>query len=168
MRRALLAATLLAGGCDGWPASPPSEPPAAPPAGSVARGESARRTALAPPGPPVDWVLLLRVEERYDIFCTPFHGGRGGGDGAVVAHGFPRPPPIAGATAERSMAAIATNRAGAHPFEDRLPPRDRWAVARFVAALPAAEGAAAPGGGADRTALPGGAGAVPAGGSRVR
>jgi hypothetical protein len=33
------------------------------------------------------------------------------------------------------MAAIATNLAGAHPFDDRIAPRDRWAIARFVEGL---------------------------------
>jgi hypothetical protein len=33
------------------------------------------------------------------------------------------------------MAAIAGNLAGAHPFDDRIPPRDRWAIARHVERL---------------------------------
>ncbi|MGG5811260.1 c-type cytochrome [Falsiroseomonas sp. CW058] len=132
MRRGAPVLLLLLAACDGWPASTPPPPPAPPPAGSVARGEGARRAALAPPGPAVDAALLARGAERYAISCTPCHGARGAGDGAVVARGFPRPPPIARAEASRSMAAIATNLAGAHPFEDRIAPRDRWAIARFV------------------------------------
>jgi hypothetical protein len=53
-----------------------------------------------------------------------------------VARGFPPPPGIAGVEAARSMAAIGTNLAGAHPFADRILPRDRWAIARFVEQLP--------------------------------
>jgi mono/diheme cytochrome c family protein len=136
MRRAALLLTLLLAGCDGWPASAPPEPPAPPPPGSVAQGEGARTAALAPPGPPVDAALIARGAERHAIFCAPCHGARGQGDGPVVARGFPRPPGIAGAAADRSMAAIATNLAGAHPFDDRIAPRDRWAIARFVEGLP--------------------------------
>jgi hypothetical protein len=33
------------------------------------------------------------------------------------------------------MAAVATNRAGAHPFDDRIPPRERWAIARHIETL---------------------------------
>jgi hypothetical protein len=33
------------------------------------------------------------------------------------------------------MAAIASNLAGSHPFDDRLPPRERWAIARQVEAM---------------------------------
>jgi mono/diheme cytochrome c family protein len=135
MKRAAAVALLLAA-CDGAPESQPPPPPAPPPAGSVARGEEARQAALAAPGPPVDAALLARGADRYAISCTPCHGPRGEGDGAVVARGFPRPPSIAGAAAARSMAAIAGNLAFAHPFEDRIAPRDRWAIARFVEALP--------------------------------
>lgn len=133
MRRAVLLALLLAG-CDGWPASTPPAAPAPPPVGSVARGELARQAALAPPGPVADAALLARGAERYAIFCTPCHGAQGLGDGPVVARGFPRPPPIAGAAAERSMAAVAANLARSHPFDDRIAPHDRWAIARFVEA----------------------------------
>jgi hypothetical protein len=59
----------------------------------------------------------------------------------VVARGFPRPAPIAGAEASRSMAAIATNLGRAHPFHDRIAPRDRWAIARFVEELDRVEAA---------------------------
>jgi mono/diheme cytochrome c family protein len=122
----------VAAACDGWQESMRPDPPAPPSPGAVAQGEAARRAALAPPGPPVDDALLARGADRFAIFCTPCHGPRGAGDGPVVARGFPRPPPLPGIPAEPSMAAIATNLAGAHPFADRLPPADRWAIARFV------------------------------------
>jgi mono/diheme cytochrome c family protein len=76
--------------------------------------------------------LLARGADRFAIFCAPCHGPRGAGDGPVVARGFPRPPDIAGAEAGRSMVAVATNLAGAHPFDDRIAPGDRWAIARFL------------------------------------
>jgi mono/diheme cytochrome c family protein len=136
MTRRALAMLLLLAGCDGWPESPAPLPPAPPPAGSVARGEAARQAALAAPGPAPDAALLARGAERYAISCLPCHGPRGAGDGPVVARGFPPPPSIAAAEPSRSMAAIATNLAGAHPFDDRIAPQDRWAIARFVEALP--------------------------------
>ncbi|MCB4823475.1 c-type cytochrome [Roseicella aerolata] len=134
MRR-LLPLLLSLAACDGWPESTPPAPPAPPPPGAVAQGEGARRAAFAPPGPPVTEALLARGAERYGIYCTPCHGPRGAGDGPAVARGFPRPPPLP-APAERSIAAIAANQGGAHPFDDRLPPVDRWAIARFVERLP--------------------------------
>lgn len=139
MRCATALFALVVAACDGWPESPQPLPPAPAPAGSVARGEPARLAALAPPGPPVDAALLARGATRYEIYCTPCHGARGAGDGPVVARGFPRPPGIAGAEAARSVAALSTNLAGAHPFDDRIAPRDRWAIARFVEAMAGGE-----------------------------
>jgi mono/diheme cytochrome c family protein len=107
-----------------------------PPAGSIPRGDAGRRAALAGPGPAATPALLARGAARYAIFCAPCHGQAGQGDGPAVAHGLPRPAPIAGLEAARSMAALAENLAGSHPAEDRIAPEDRWAIARFVAAMP--------------------------------
>jgi mono/diheme cytochrome c family protein len=138
---------LLAAGCDGWPAEgAPPPPPAPPPAGAVPQGAAARRAALAPPGPPADAALLRLGAERYAIFCTPCHGAAGRGDGPAVARGYPRPPPLP-EDAAAVMAAIARNHAGAHPFDDRIPPRERWAIARHVEAGPGDRPAAEGGGG---------------------
>jgi mono/diheme cytochrome c family protein len=133
MTRKLLILLLLAA-CDGWPESPKPPPPAPPPEGAIPQGHAARRAALAPPGPPVDAALLAEGAERYAIHCTPCHGPSGRGDGIVVARGHPPIAPLP-ADAERVMAAIAANLAGAHPMADRLDPRQRWAVARHVATL---------------------------------
>jgi hypothetical protein len=35
------------------------------------------------------------------------------------------------------MAAVAENLARAHPFADRISPRERWAIARHIEALEA-------------------------------
>jgi mono/diheme cytochrome c family protein len=137
MRRAVLLLALLLPACDGWPESPSPAPPRAAPAGAVARGDGARAAALAAPGPPVDAALLRLGAERYAIFCAPCHGANGAGDGPVVARGHSRPPPFP-VEASRSMAAIATNLARAHPFDDRIPARERWAIARHIQALDAA------------------------------
>ncbi len=134
MRR-ILPLLLCLGACDGWPGSTPPPPPAPPPGGSVAQGDAARRAGLAAPGPAVDTALLQRGEARYVIFCVPCHGSRGAGDGPVAARGSMPVPVIAGIASGRSMAAVTGNLAGAHPFEDRITPRDRWAIARFVERL---------------------------------
>lgn len=141
MRRPwLLLLALALAACDGWPESAPPPPPAPPPEGSVAQGELARLAALAPPGPPADPELLRLGAERYGIYCTPCHGPTGAGDGPVTARGFPAPPPLPPDTGA-VMAAIAENLAGSHPFDDRIPPRERWAVARHVEALRGGAGA---------------------------
>lgn len=87
-----------------------------------------------PPGPAADPTLLAYGAERYAIYCTPCHAADGRGDSVVVRRGHPPIPPLP-ADPLRSMAAIATNLAGSHPLADRMDPRERWAVARHVAAL---------------------------------
>ncbi|MBP0444432.1 cytochrome c [Roseomonas sp. SSH11] len=132
MKRLLL--LLLLAGCDGWPESPKPPPPVPPPEGAVPLGAAARQAALAPPGPVVDAALLAQGQERYAIYCTPCHGPRGMGDSVVVSRGHPPIPPLP-ADPARSMEVIAGNHLGAHPMSDRLDPRQRWAVARYVERL---------------------------------
>lgn len=136
MRRAALALAVLAlAACDGWPESPKPPAPATPPEGTIPQGHAARRAALAPPGPPVDAQLLAEGAEAWRVFCAVCHGPTGAGDGPVTRLGHPPIPPVP-RDAERAMAALAANLAGAHPAEGRLDPRQRWAVARFVERLP--------------------------------
>ena len=41
---------------------------------------------------PIDRPLLLRGQERFNIFCAPCHDRAGGGEGMIVRRGY-RPPP---------------------------------------------------------------------------
>jgi len=41
---------------------------------------------------PVDWTLLERGEQRYNIFCSPCHGLQGDGNGMIAMRGVKRPP----------------------------------------------------------------------------
>jgi len=134
MTRHLLALLLLLPACDGWPESPRPQPPAVPPAGAVPQGHIARLAALAPPGPPVDAALLAEGASLFRVFCAPCHGATGAGDGVVVARGHPAIAPLP-RDAARAMAAMNLNIADAHPVEGRIHPRQRWAIARYVAAL---------------------------------
>ena len=84
--------------------------------------------------------VIQRGQERYDIFCTPCHGGLGAGDGMVVRRGMKAPPsfhidrlrkvPI-GHTFD-----VMTNGFGAmYSYASRIPVHDRWAIAAYVCAL---------------------------------
>src|SRR5580700_754998 len=42
---------------------------------------------------PVTEEVLVRGQQRYNIFCAPCHSRVGDGRGTVPARGFPRPPP---------------------------------------------------------------------------
>ena len=109
------------------------------PRGVVAQGDVGRAAAAKDP-PPVTVALLTRGRERFGIFCAPCHGLAGDGDGVIVQHGFPAPPSY---HIDRLLAApaqhfydVMTNGYGAmFSYADRVPPRDRWAIAAYIRAL---------------------------------
>src|SRR5437879_2555077 len=64
---------------------------------TVARGSIADDALVVPKDSnafplPVDWKLLERGEERYNIFCSPCHGLQGDGNGMIAMRGLKRPP----------------------------------------------------------------------------
>jgi hypothetical protein len=84
--------------------------------------------------------LLLRGQDRYDIFCAPCHGRTGDGEGMVVLRGFRHPPSF---HQERLYLQpvghyydVITNGFGAMAsYASRVPVGDRWAVVAYIRAL---------------------------------
>jgi mono/diheme cytochrome c family protein len=118
-----------------WPDNASARPL---PAGAVA--------AHAPPEgrPEIDQALLERGRARYDIFCSPCHGPTGAGDGRVVQRGFPAPPSyfsarLRAAPARHFYDVITSGYGVMYSYADRVPPRDRWAIAAYIRALQLAE-----------------------------
>lgn len=151
MRAALLLLPLLAG-CDLsmkdqprgdpqgsatlWPGGPPRQ---APPEGTVARDQPLRDAALSSP-PPLTAALLARGAERYGIYCAPCHGRRGYADGPIVRRGFPAPPrldraDLVAAPPAHVVAVITHGKGIMYPYNDRVEPTDRWAIAAHVKVL---------------------------------
>jgi mono/diheme cytochrome c family protein len=98
--------------------------------------------ALAPPGPEATPDLVAEGRELYLVFCSPCHGGSGHGDGTVTRRGYPPPPsfhegPAREMTAERIVAVITRGQGRMISYADRIPPRERWAVARYLKELQA-------------------------------
>jgi len=121
------------------------------PAHTVARGylraDSGVNTGLARDGKPVaDFPLpvtrevLLRGEQRYDIFCSPCHDRAGTGRGMVVRRGYKQPPSY---HIDRLRTApvgylynVITEGFGVMPsYASQIPPEDRWAIVAYVRAL---------------------------------
>jgi len=74
--------------------------------------------------------LLLRGQERYDIFCQPCHSAVGDGDGPVVRRGFPAPPsyhqPRLVAAPDRHFYDVISHGYGVmFSYADRIGPADR-------------------------------------------
>jgi mono/diheme cytochrome c family protein len=84
--------------------------------------------------------LLARGRERYGIYCAMCHAADGAGDGVIPARGFPRPadfraPAQRALTADQVYRVVSDGRGAMYGFADRVPPRDRWAMAAYVQAL---------------------------------
>lgn len=89
---------------------------------------------------PVTKEVLLRGQERYDIYCAPCHGRTGYGDGMVVRRGFSAPPSYHQSRLREAPVGhffdVITNGFGAmYAYGDRITPEDRWALIAYVRAL---------------------------------
>jgi hypothetical protein len=121
------------------------------PAGTVPRGflreDRAYYTGVGPDGKFVTELpikvtkeLLLRGQERYNIFCSPCHGRTGDGLGMIVQRGFKRPPSfhIERLRNERIgyFFDVDTNGFGKMSgYASQVPVPDRWAIAAYVRTL---------------------------------
>jgi len=137
-----------------WPKKPRLTVPSLPQARPDLRGPVLPSTPTPAPGNPfpadVDYVqrIPMRVDahvmkvghDRFDVYCTPCHGGRGDGNGPVTRFGFPHPPSY---HVDRLRNApdgylfdVITNGFGMmYGYAHRLSPGERWAVVAWVRAL---------------------------------
>jgi len=89
---------------------------------------------------PVTKELMLRGQERYDIFCAPCHSRAGDGKGIVPKRGFLPPPSF---FAENVLAFddgylynVVSNGVRNMPaYKKQIPVNDRWAIIAYVRAL---------------------------------
>lgn len=89
---------------------------------------------------------LERGAQRYAIHCAPCHGASGDGDGMIVRRGMKQPPSYHLARLREASPGyffdVMTNGFGAmYDVADRVPVRDRWAIAAYVQALQLAQSA---------------------------
>ena len=121
------------------------------PAGTVARGHLDEDTALytgkGPDGKyvndfpfPVTKEVLLRGQQRFNIYCAPCHDRLGTGNGMVVRRGFRHPPSY---HIDRLRNApngyifdVITNGFGAmQDYSAQVAPADRWAIVAYERVL---------------------------------
>jgi mono/diheme cytochrome c family protein len=89
---------------------------------------------------PITKEVLLRGQERYNIYCAPCHGRTGYGDGMIVRRGFSQPPSYHQERLRKAPVGhffdVITNGFGAmYPYGDRITPEDRWAIIAYIRAL---------------------------------
>jgi cytochrome c553 len=96
---------------------------------------------------PVTKTLLLRGEQRFNIYCAPCHDRNGTGNGMIVRRGYRQPPSY---HIDRLRQAplghffdVMTNGFGAMPdYRAQIAARDRWAIAAYIRALQYSQNAA--------------------------
>lgn len=88
----------------------------------------------------VDRELLLRGQDRFNIFCSPCHARTGMGNGMIVERGFRKPPSYHIDRLRNAPAGhffdVITHGFGAMPsYRVQLAPRDRWAIVAYIRVL---------------------------------
>jgi Cytochrome C oxidase, cbb3-type, subunit III len=89
---------------------------------------------------PVTRAVLLRGQERYDIFCSPCHDRVGTGQGMVVRRGYRAPPSFHMDRLRQAPIGhffdVMTSGFGVMPdYAQQIRPEDRWAIAAYIRAL---------------------------------
>lgn len=85
--------------------------------------------------------LLERGQDRFQIYCTPCHGRTGQGNGMVIAHGFPIPPPnfhddrIIQMPDGQIFHTITYGVRNMPSYGKQVPEEDRWAIVAYLRAL---------------------------------
>lgn len=120
------------------------------PAHTVARGDlregpaysglGANQQPVAEMPFPVTREVLLRGQERYNVFCSPCHGRTGEGRGMIVLRGFKQPAsfhdPRLRSAPVGYFVNVMTEGFGVMPsYAPQVPVRDRWAIAAYLRAL---------------------------------
>lgn len=85
--------------------------------------------------------LLLRGQERFDIYCSPCHNYNGDGLGATVQRGFPQP--VSFTATDRLLdspvgyyfSAMTNGFGRMLSYASRVPAEDRWAIAAYIKAM---------------------------------
>jgi mono/diheme cytochrome c family protein len=93
-----------------------------------------------PAGMKLDRVLLLRGQDRYNIYCTPCHSKVGDGNGMIVQRGFKHPPTFHQTRLRNAPIGhfydVISNGLGAMPdYATQIHPEDRWAISAYIRVL---------------------------------
>lgn len=84
--------------------------------------------------------LLVRGQERFNIYCAPCHNYTANGDGIIVQKGMPQPtsflePRLVAAPVGYFYGAISNGFGRMFSFSSRIQPEDRWAISAYIKAL---------------------------------
>jgi hypothetical protein len=85
----------------------------------------------------LDRSFLHRGRERYEIYCTPCHGGTGTGNGIVISYGYVPPPSfneqrILDMPDGEIYSAIHNGVRTMPSYRHQIPVEDRWAIVAYI------------------------------------
>ena len=94
----------------------------------------------------VDKTVIVRGQQRYDVYCSPCHGRIGNGLGMVVRRGFKQPPSyhidrLRTAPVGHFYDVISNGYGAMLNYASQVQPRDRWAIVAYIRALQYSENA---------------------------
>src|SRR6185295_8231082 len=89
---------------------------------------------------PVTKDVILRGQQRFNVYCTPCHDRTGNGNGMVVRRGFRHPPTFHSDRLRQipngHIYDVITNGLGAmSDYASEIEARDRWAIVAYIRAL---------------------------------
>ena len=104
------------------------------------KGRAADGTFITEIPMPVTKALLMRGQQRFNIYCTPCHGRTGEGEGMVVQRGFKHPPTYHSDRLRQQPPGyifdVISNGFGSMvSYASRIPMEDRWAITAYVKVL---------------------------------
>ena len=108
-------------------------------AGSGFNMMAAYKAGFAFPAP-VDYEVMRRGQERFNIYCSVCHDRVGLGRGKIVERGYLQPPSyhierLRNAPLSHYYEVISDGYGAMPSYSDKLTPGDRWAVIAYIRAL---------------------------------
>lgn len=108
--------------------------------GSAYTGLDAANKPVAEMPFPVTREILVRGQERFNVFCSPCHGRMGDGRGMIVRRGYKQPTSFHDPRLQASQVgyffSVMTEGFGVMPsYAPQIPVTDRWAIAAYIRAL---------------------------------
>src|ERR1700729_2038288 len=94
----------------------------------------------------VDKAVIVRGQQRFDVYCAPCHGRIGNGLGMIVRRGFKQPPSyhidrLRNAPVGHLYDVISNGYGAMLNYAAQVSVRDRWAIVAYIRALQYSENA---------------------------
>ena len=108
--------------------------------GPAYTGLGADRKPVSESAEPVTRKLLVRGQQRFNVFCSPCHGRVGDGQGMIVQRGYKQPTsfhdPRLRSAPVGYFVNVMTEGFGVMPtYAPQVAVADRWAIAAYIRAL---------------------------------